>query len=167
MLGSCFWLLLLFSCLVSRPCVASPSYPVAEVSVEVWEDCYHQKLAVAVVKLCSEYATVRTGCCDLTVHGKSVTCVCCLSRMTFPPGTLTVCQHLILHWNRCLWVDMLYLHCDAAFPKQIGFESQWLEIIKSYVLPVQRQVYPGFNSRVRLIFLPQGVRFSFLWSLWM
>ena len=31
---------------------------------------------------------------------------------------------------------------------QIGFEQQWLELIRSYVVPVQIKVYPGYYSRV-------------------
>ena len=31
---------------------------------------------------------------------------------------------------------------------QIGFEEQWLEIIRSYVVPVNGKVFPGYYSKV-------------------
>lgn len=31
---------------------------------------------------------------------------------------------------------------------QIGFEQQWLEVIKKYVVPVQGKVFPGYYSKV-------------------
>ena len=31
---------------------------------------------------------------------------------------------------------------------QIGFEEQWLEVIRSYVVPVNGKVYPGYYSKV-------------------
>ena len=32
---------------------------------------------------------------------------------------------------------------------QVGFEKQWLEVIKSYVVPVQMKVFIGYHSEVR------------------
>lgn len=31
---------------------------------------------------------------------------------------------------------------------QIGFEEHWLEVIRSYVVPVNGKVYPGYYSKV-------------------
>lgn len=34
---------------------------------------------------------------------------------------------------------------------QIGFEEQWLQVIKSYVLPVQERVFPGYYSHAHSV----------------
>lgn len=34
---------------------------------------------------------------------------------------------------------------------QVGFEAQWLEVIKSYVAPVQLKVFPGYYTRAEAI----------------
>jgi hypothetical protein len=53
--------------------------------------------------------------------------------------------------------DVLYVKEYQSVPtlqialKQIGFESQWLEMIKSYVLPIQRNVFLGYYSKGRAI----------------
>ena len=31
---------------------------------------------------------------------------------------------------------------------QIGFEEHWLEVIRSYVVPVNGKVFPGYYSKV-------------------
>lgn len=43
----------------------------------------------------------------------------------------------------CVWHTST-LNCVV----QIGFEQQWLEVIKKYVVPVQEKVFPGYHSKV-------------------
>ena len=31
---------------------------------------------------------------------------------------------------------------------QVGFDEHWLEVIRSYVVPVNGKVYPGYYSKV-------------------
>lgn len=31
---------------------------------------------------------------------------------------------------------------------QVGFDENWLEIIRSYVVPVNGKVFPGYHSKV-------------------
>ena len=34
---------------------------------------------------------------------------------------------------------------------QVDFEPQWLEVIRSYIAPVQVKVFPGYNTRVNIM----------------
>lgn len=40
---------------------------------------------------------------------------------------------------------------SSAFMEQIGFESHWLKIIESYVLPIQERVLTTYKPPVRSV----------------
>ena len=43
---------------------------------------------------------------------------------------------------------MVFCFGSGVPPPQVGFEQHWLEFIRSYVVPVQIKVYPGYYSKV-------------------
>ena len=46
--------------------------------------------------------------------------------------------------NTCLFSCLLLL---ISFV-QVGFQEHWLEVLRTYIVPIQVKVYPGYYSRV-------------------